>query len=84
MMATCDKLLQKATNNPTGLRLNELCRLAECYGFIHARTRGSHHIFKCPGRKEVVNLQPDKNGKAKPYQVRQILAMIAETSTNER
>jgi hypothetical protein len=39
------------------------------------RTRGGHHVFRREGVDEKVNLQRD-DGKAKPYQVRQIRQMI--------
>lgn len=79
-MARCKKLLQKITNNPLGVRFSDICKLAECYGFMLARIEGSHYIYKCPGRKELVNLQPDKNGEAKKYQVKQVLEIIEEIS----
>ena len=41
-----------------------------CSGFIE-RVRGSHHIFRKDGVRELVNLQRDGRH-AKPYQVRQI------------
>jgi hypothetical protein len=36
------------------------------------RIKGSHHIFTMPNVREIINLQPDGNGKAKKYQVRQV------------
>jgi hypothetical protein len=36
---------------------------------------GSHHIFAHEGVRELVNLQ-DVGGKAKPYQVRQLLDLV--------
>lgn len=35
------------------------------------RIRGDHHIFTMTGVEEILNLQP-KNGKGKPYQVKQV------------
>ena len=52
----------------------ELCRLLEKLGF-EERIRGSHHIFRKSGIVERINLQRDGN-KAKPYQVRQVRAII--------
>jgi hypothetical protein len=84
LMANCDKLLQKAKNNPAGLRFAEACNLAECYGFQLSRRRGgSHHIYKYPGVMALINLQEDRNGKAKEYQVRQILDIIEELKTDK-
>jgi hypothetical protein len=39
------------------------------------RVRGSHHIFTRSGIEEIVNLQP-AGRVAKPYQVRQVRALI--------
>lgn len=39
------------------------------------RTRGSHHIFRRADVEERINLQRQGN-KAKPYQVRQVRAVI--------
>ena len=42
------------------------------------RQKGSHHIFKRPGVPFLLNLQPESNGKAKAYQVRQIRKALAQ------
>jgi predicted RNA binding protein YcfA (HicA-like mRNA interferase family) len=55
----------------------ELCRLAEAFGFRLMRTNGSHHIYQHPDVPGNLNLQP-KGKNAKPYQVRQFLALLAE------
>lgn len=39
--------------------------------------RGSHFIFEHPQIPELVNLQ-EKNGKAKPYQIRQFLQLVEQ------
>lgn len=39
------------------------------------RTRGSHHLFRKSGIEERVNLQRDGRN-AKPYQVKQVRAVI--------
>jgi predicted RNA binding protein YcfA (HicA-like mRNA interferase family) len=69
----CDDIIKKARAAPGNLRFEEVLVLAECAGFVHARTKGSHHIFKRPGYMDTMNLQPGENGKAKDYQVRQVL-----------
>ena len=81
-MANCDKLLQKARNNPAGLRFAELEKLAECYGFTLRRVTGSHHIYRAERRPERLVAQPLKGGKAKEYQVVQMLDII-DTISNE-
>jgi len=39
------------------------------------RIRGDHHIFTKDGVEEILNLQP-KDGKGKPYQVKQVRDVI--------
>ena len=36
------------------------------------RVKGDHHIFTRPGVPILLNLQPEKSGKAKAYQIRQV------------
>ena len=62
--------------NPKGVRFTELCKVCDHY-FGEPRQRGtSHRIYKTPWPGDPrVNIQGSKN-KAKPYQVRQVLAAI--------
>ena len=69
------KLLQKALSSPANIRFEEACALARAFGFHLSRVRGSHHIYAHPNVRELVNLQEVK-GKAKPYQVKQLLALV--------
>ncbi len=69
------KLLQKALSSPANLRFEEACALARAFGFHLSRVKGSHHIFAHPSVRELVNLQ-EVRGKAKPYQVKQLLALV--------
>jgi predicted RNA binding protein YcfA (HicA-like mRNA interferase family) len=71
------KLLKKALSSPANLRFEEACALARAFGFRLSRVRGSHHIFARQNVRELVNLQEVK-GKAKPYQVKQLLALVEE------
>ena len=70
-----DKLLRKALSSPANLRFEEICALAKALGFHLSRINGSHHIFTHPAVRELLNLQ-DVAGKAKPYQVRQLLDLV--------
>jgi len=62
--------------NPKGIRFNDLKKVCEYY-FGQPRQCGSSHcIFKTPWPADPrVNIQNQK-GKAKPYQVRQVLLAI--------
>ena len=55
---------------------HELRGLLRRLGFQQLRVSGSHHIFSKAGCPEIVNLQPRADGSAKPYQVRQVRALI--------
>ena len=52
----------------------DLRRLLTALDFFE-RIKGSHHIFTRVGVDEIINIQP-KQGKAKPYQVKQVRNII--------
>ena len=56
------------------LAFTEVVGLLKGLGF-DLRIKGSHHILTKEGIQEILNLQP-KNGKAKPYQVKQVRQVI--------
>jgi predicted RNA binding protein YcfA (HicA-like mRNA interferase family) len=53
----------------------DLVHLCQGFGFRLSRISGSHHIFVHPSIAEQVNLQ-EVAGKAKPYQIRQLLRLV--------
>ena len=57
-----------------------LCALLKRIGFDE-RIRGDHHIFTMSGVEEILNLQP-RNGKGKPYQVKQVRDVILRYTLN--
>lgn len=68
------RVLEKILAGSRNIRFEDLCRLAKALGFELDRTRGSHHIFvhrRVAGLR--LNLQPDRSGQVKMYQVRQLL-----------
>lgn len=75
-MSQRDKLLVKILlgTSDTNIPFEPLCQLLRTLGFDE-RIRGSHHIFSKEGIEEILNLQP-KQGKAKPYQIKQIRTII--------
>lgn len=77
-MARWDRILEDARNNPRDVRLSDVRKLAEAFGFTR-RPGGKHpHIYKRRGFSTMLNFQDDGNGKAEAYQVRQLLAAIDE------
>ena len=71
------KILNKVLKglSDRNIRFQDLKKLLNDLGFS-MRTKGDHHIFYREGIKEIVNLQPLKDGKAKAYQVRQVREII--------
>lgn len=47
------------------------------------RIKGSHHIFTKEDIEEILYIQP-KNGKAKPYQVKQVREIIIKYKLNSK
>lgn len=78
-MTQIDKLVAAMRQNPANIRFTDLTKVCEHY-FGEARQRGtSHRVYKTPWMGDPrVNIQEDKGGKAKAYQVKQVLAAIAK------
>jgi predicted RNA binding protein YcfA (HicA-like mRNA interferase family) len=71
----CRELLERARVDPSGLRFRELLRLASCHGFRTGRQKGSHVVLVAEGATRPLVVQ-DVTGRAKAYQVRQLLRVI--------
>ena len=75
-MSKIDKTLEKMRQAPNGVKFSDLLKVCQHY-FGKPRIRGSHHFYKTPWKGEpYVNIQKMKDGKAKAYQVRQVLDAI--------
>jgi hypothetical protein len=76
-MDKIEKLIAAMQQNPANVRFNDLVKVCDHY-FGEARQKGtSHHVYKTPWPGDPrVNIQKGNNNKAKPYQVRQVLAAI--------
>lgn len=77
-MAKIPKLVIQMRENPQSVKFTDLVKVCNHY-FGNPRQQGtSHCVYKTPWEGDPrVNIQ-DKKGKAKPYQVRQVLAAIAK------
>lgn len=75
-MSDASKILEQMRREPAGVRFADLRKVCEAY-FGKSRQSGtSHAVFRMPWAGDPrVNIQSDK-GKAKTYQVRQVLAAI--------
>jgi len=79
-----EKLLLKVLSGTSdaNISFNDLCGLVKRFGF-EERTRGSHHVFRKEGIEEKINIQKDDD-KAKPYQVRQVRALILKYKLGDK
>lgn len=67
------KSLEICQNN---VSFSDLCMLAEMAGLTFDRQKGSHKIYRHAKHPGIMNFQ-DVNDKAKPYQVKQLLVLLA-------
>lgn len=75
-MAKTDEILKRMRENPKGIRFADLCKVCDEY-FGKARQSGSsHRVYRTPWKGDPrVNVQNSK-GKAKAYQVKQVIQAI--------
>jgi hypothetical protein len=75
-MEPLNKVIAALENKPGDIKFTTLCRICERF-FGTARQKGSsHRVYKTPWKGDPrVNIQ-EKNGKAKTYQVRQIIKAL--------
>lgn len=77
--AQIDEIVAEMRRNPKGVRFSDLCKVCDFYFGEPRQTGGSHRVYKMPWPGDPrVNIQ-DQKGKAKPYQVKQVLKAIDRT-----
>jgi hypothetical protein len=76
-MAHWEKLLKRilAGRADANIAFDELRGLLSRLGYAE-HIKGAHHIFRVAGRPEIIDIQPQKYGEAKAYQVRQVRAIF--------
>lgn len=79
-----DKTLRRLLSGSAdaAIRFDDLCNLLESLGF-EKRVSGSHHLFRKTGVEEKINLQR-AGAQAKPYQVKQVRAIILKAKLGSR
>ena len=85
-MTSAAKILDLMQREPANVRFNDLRKVCEAHFGKPRQTGTSHAIFKTPWTGDPrINIQ-DQKGKAKAYQVRQVLLAIdkLEAMRNER
>jgi hypothetical protein len=73
-MSRREKLREKILSgkHDKNLSLNDLVKFVGDVGLNTRSGKGSHIVISHPNIYEILNLQPTKDGKAKPYQVRRV------------
>jgi predicted RNA binding protein YcfA (HicA-like mRNA interferase family) len=71
-----EKLYMRVASAPANARFEDVVHLAEAVGFVWMRTKGSHHVFYHRDHPELRLILQERHGKAKPYQVMDLLRMI--------
>ena len=75
-MDSIERILTQMRRSLKGIRFNDLCKVCDHYFGKSRQSGSSHRVYKTPWRGDPrVNIQNDQ-GKAKAYQVRQVLNAI--------
>ena len=82
-MSKVADILQQMRQHPQNIRFTDLCKVCDTY-FGEARQKStSHRVYKTPWQGDPrVNIQNAK-GKAKAYQVRQVLAAVIKLQESQ-
>jgi hypothetical protein len=82
-VASIEEILTLMKRNPKGIRFNDLAKVCDQYFGEPRQAGSSHRVYKTPWQGDPrVNIQNAK-GKAKPYQVRQVLQAIARLEVKD-
>lgn len=75
-MGQIENILEQLKENPANVRFADLCKVCDHYFGKARQSGGSHNIYKTPWQGDPrVNIQNNK-GKAKEYQVKQVIKAI--------
>lgn len=75
-MTRIDEIIAEMAHNPKGVRFIDLCRVCDHFLGNPRHSSGSHRVYKTPWQGDPrINIQNDK-GRAKAYQVKQVLLAL--------
>jgi len=81
-MTTFDDILIQMKQNPKNVRFNDLCKVCDFYFGVARQGGSSHRVYKTPWKGDPrVNVQ-NYRGKAKAYQVKQVLRAVERLGVN--
>jgi hypothetical protein len=75
------KLIKAVRSNPSDVRFDNACKIAEWLGFLHKGGKGSHRAYQRTGEPIGLNFQ-NRGGKIPRYQAEQLIAMIDKYEAN--
>jgi hypothetical protein len=75
-------LLEELKANPRKIRFTRLCSIAEEFGFQTRKGTGSHRVYYRDGVREILDFQ-NESGRAKAYQVKQLIKIIERYNLSE-
>jgi hypothetical protein len=81
-MTKIDEIITRMTQNPEGVRFSDSCKVCDHFFGKSRQSTGSHRVYKTPWQGDPrINIQNDK-GKAKSYQVKQVLLALEKLEVN--
>ena len=81
-MAKVDEIILQTKRNPKGIRFIELCKVCDHFFGQPRKSASSHRVYKTPWQGDPrINIQ-NHRGKAKAYQVKQMLLALEKLEVN--
>ena len=81
-MAKIDEIIIKMKENPKGTRFSDLCKVCDHFFGDPRSSSSSHRVYKTPWQGDPrINIQ-NKKGRAKSYQVKQVLLALDRLEVN--
>jgi len=81
-MSNINEIISDMSRNPKGIRFSDLCKVCDYYFGEARKSSGSHRVYKMPWQGDPrINIQNHK-GKAKAYQVKQVLLALEKLEIN--
>jgi len=81
-MPKIDEIVSQMKRNPKGIRFKDLCNVCHHFFGEPRKSASSHRVYKTPWQGDPrINIQNHK-GKAKAYQVKQVLLALEKLEVN--
>ena len=82
-MVKFDEILFQMKRNPKGIRFIELCKVCNHFFGEPRKSSSSHRVYKTPWQGDPrINIQ-DHKGKAKAYQVKQVILALEKLEVSD-